>query len=130
GAVTVKLDLPPQVVMAHLGTAMLVLATLLMTATLASPYRLPKRMATPAAAARFYALALWTTVGTFVLLMSGALVTGSGAASACSDWPLCRGLAIPVSGLPAIHFTHRLVALVVGALIVYTTVKAMRRKAE
>jgi protoheme IX farnesyltransferase len=130
GAVTVKLDLPPQVVMAHLGTAMLVLATLLMIATLAVPYRAPAKWATPAAAARFYSLALWTTVGTFVLLMSGSLVTGSGAASACSDWPLCRGLTLPTQGLPAIHFAHRMVAGIVGLLIVYTVLRAIRRKAE
>jgi len=130
GAVTVKLDLPPQVVMAHLGTAMLVLATLLMTATLATPYRVPARLAKAVGAARFYTLALWTTIGTFLLLMSGALVTGSGASSACSDWPLCRGLEIPAQGLQAIHFAHRIVALVVGALIVYTVAKAIQRKAE
>ena len=135
GAVTVKLDLPPQVVMAHLGTAMLVLATLLVTATLASPEKQPvgQRRAgegTVEAAGRFYALSLWTTVGTFLLLMSGSLVTGSGAATACPDWPLCRGLSLPAQGLPAIHFAHRLIAAVIGVLIVYMVCRAIRRKAE
>jgi heme o synthase len=130
GAVTVKLDLPPQVVMAHLGTAMLVLATLLMTATLASPFHLPAVPSKPAGADHFYSLALWSTVGSFLLLMSGSLVTGSGAAGSCPDWPLCRGLTLPTQGLAAIHFAHRLVALVIGVLIVYTVAKAVRRKAE
>src|SRR5581483_1249961 len=144
GAVTVKLDLPPQVVMAHLGTAMLVLATLLITATLASgearsaafgQERLGPEYGGPASAAvqpsglgSFYLLSLWTTIATFLLLMSGSLVTGSGAASACSDWPLCHGLAIPAQGLAAIHFGHRIVALVVGLLIVRTVFEAVRRK--
>jgi protoheme IX farnesyltransferase len=109
---------------------MLVLATLLMTATLAAPYTVVSKSAKPHDAGRFYALSLWTTVGTFLLLMSGSLVTGSGAASACSDWPLCRGLSLPTHGLPAIHFAHRLIAGVIGLLIVYTVYRAIRRKAE
>jgi len=134
GAVTVKFDLPPQVVMAHLGTAMLVLATLLITGTLATSGAASRESGVGSResgvadrlrdAARFYQLALWTTISTFLLLMSGALVTGSGAASACPDWPLCGA---PTAGLAAIHFGHRLVAGVVGLLILYTVFRAVRR---
>ena len=130
GALVVKADLAPQLVMAHLGTASLMFAMLLTTATLAAPPRLTRTSAAPQSAARFYSLNLWATVGTFLLLMSGALVTGSGAASACPDWPLCRGLAVPATGLPAIHFAHRLVAGAIGLLIVYAVLRAIRRKSE
>ncbi|HUZ75944.1 MAG TPA: heme o synthase [Chloroflexota bacterium] len=139
GAVAVKTDLSPQVVMAHLGTAMLCLAALLIMATLAT--RQPSWVASRALGAEtsssvgdaeanshFHLLALWTTAATFVLLMSGSLVTGSGADYACRDWPLCNGMSLPTGGLPAIHFGHRLMALLVGLLIIFTLVRAIQRR--
>ncbi|MHB8618799.1 MAG: heme o synthase [Chloroflexota bacterium] len=134
GAITVELDLPPQVVMAHLGTAMLVFATLLATAAVVPPrdpaaVRARFSALAAAKAERFHLLTLWTAAGTFVLMMSGSLVTGSSAEYACPDWPLCKGLSVPTGGLAAIHFSHRVITLIVSALIVYTVFRAIRRKA-
>jgi protoheme IX farnesyltransferase len=125
GAAVVKGDLASQLVMAHLAAASLTFAATLVLVTLTGAARVSRTERR--AAARLYSLSFWTTVSAFLLLMSGALVTGSGAASACPDWPLCFGLSIPAAGLPAIHFAHRLVVLAVGTLIVYTAIAAMRR---
>ena len=125
GALVVREDLASQLVMAHLAAASFTLAIMLVLATLTSAR--PSMKATPGEARQFYALTLWTTAAAFLLLMSGALVTGSGAASACPDWPLCLGLSVPASGLPAIHFAHRLVVLGVGILIAYTAFIGIKR---
>ncbi|HEY8694033.1 MAG TPA: heme o synthase, partial [Chloroflexota bacterium] len=134
GAAVVKGDLASQLVMAHLAAASLTLAIMLVLATLTAGEKQPFGLQQPVpdegtlgVASRFYYLLLWTMAAAFLLLMSGALVTGSGASGSCPDWPLCFGLSVPASGLPAIHFAHRLVVLAVGALIVYAVVAALRR---
>src|SRR5881398_1569699 len=73
GAVTVKLSLPPWTVILHLGTAMLLLATLLVAAR-------GMRVAPPLPAG-LTALALG-----FVTVLLGALTANLGAASACLDF--------------------------------------------
>jgi len=128
GATVVKTDLASELVMAHLAAASLTLAIMLVLAALTSP-RTPA-LACGADLRGLYNLCLWTTAAAFLLLMSGALVTGSGASGACPDWPLCFGLGLPASGLPAIHFAHRVVVLAVGALIGYAAVLAARRSVQ
>src|SRR3989441_1192765 len=85
GAVTVKLSLPPWTVILHLGTAMLLLATLILIAR--------GRPRTPPSRAGLYALA----VG-FVTVLFGALTANLGAASACLGFPLCNDQFIPWVG--------------------------------
>ncbi len=125
GAAVVRADLASQLVMAHLAAASLTFAVLLVLATLTGTAR-PALAVQDAAS--YYRLSLWTTVAAFLLLMSGALVTGSGAASSCPDWPLCFGLSVPTTGLPAIHFAHRLVVVGVGILIGYAAFAGIRRR--
>src|SRR5947207_3802823 len=91
GAVTVKLSLPPWTVILHLGTAMLLLATLLVVAKRApgntgagsTPGSRPRLVGT-------IALGLG-----FVTVLFGALTANLGAASACLGFPLCNGAFIP-----------------------------------
>src|SRR2546423_11279723 len=78
GAVTVKLQLPPWTVLLHLGTAMLLLATLIVAAR-------ERRVAPPSRAG------LWAAGLAFVTLLLGALTANLGAASACLGFPLCNG---------------------------------------
>ena len=49
-------------------------------------------------------------------MVSAAMTTKSGAALACSTWPLCDGALLPDLSDPAIrlNFSHRLLALGVG----------------
>lgn len=115
GAITVKLELPPTVVTLHLGAAMLLLAALL-TAAISSRYQ--------AAAVyprdSFTALAYTTTALSFVIILTGALVRGSGATLACLDWPLCNGALFPVGQgqLAVIHMLHRVAVLALGVTLV------------
>src|SRR5207247_534453 len=83
GAVTVKLSLPPWTVILHLGTAMLLLATLIVAAKL-----------TPGAARPTRAGLLALGLG-FVTVLFGALTANLGAASACLGFPLCNGRVVP-----------------------------------
>jgi protoheme IX farnesyltransferase len=62
------------------------------------------------------------------LLLSGSTVVGSNADQGCHAWPLCgSGLTPDFSGANAFTMLHRGAVLVIGALIVYVAVTAVRR---
>jgi heme A synthase len=101
GAITVKLELPPWTVVLHLGTAMLLLAALLIAAR-----QSPSASGLRPGLAATIALAL-----AFVTVLFGALTANLGAASACLGFPLCNGQLVPDGNyLQHIHWTHRLLA--------------------
>ncbi|HYR98226.1 MAG TPA: COX15/CtaA family protein [Gemmatimonadales bacterium] len=111
GAVTVKLRLPPWTIILHLGTAMLLLATLIVAARLTpgailTPGASPGIPRTPRSRAGSVALGLG-----FVTVLFGALTANLGAASACLGFPLCNGQVVPAGNyLQHIHWGHRLLA--------------------
>jgi heme A synthase len=99
GAITVKLELPAWSVVLHLGTAMLLLATLLVAAT----GRIGAQRAPPLPTA--------VLVLAFVTVLFGALTANLGAAAACGGFPLCNGQVWVTAGpLALIQWTHRLLA--------------------
>jgi heme A synthase len=99
GAVTVKLDLPPWSVILHLGTAMLLLATLLIIARQGT--LVPHAVLSLA----------------FVTVLFGALTANLGAAAACTGFPLCDGRLWPLGGgVAVIHWLHRLLAYTLTAV--------------
>src|SRR2546425_5302991 len=115
GAVTVKLQLPPWTVILHLGTAMLLLATLLVTAR--------GHPRTPPSRAELAAL----TLG-FGTVLLGALTANLGAASACLGFPLCNGALFPSGNyLQYVHWVHRLFAYTLFAYVVWWAVRSKRR---
>ncbi len=117
GAVTVKLSLPPWTVILHLGTAMLLLATLIVAAK-PIPGARPSR-------AGLGALGLG-----FLTVLFGALTANLGAASACLGFPLCNDQFIPAGNyLQHIHWTHRLLAYTLFASVVWWAVRSKRRGA-
>ncbi len=117
GAVTVRLRLPPWTVILHLGTAMLLLATLLVAA---AGERVARR--TPAG---LVALLLG-----FVTVLFGALTANLGAASACLGFPLCNGQLAPAgNALQHIHWTHRLLAYTLAVYTVWWAVRTRPRGA-
>lgn len=123
GALVVVLDLPPTAVTLHLGTAMLLLGALLVAAVL-STYK-PRRVYGRSA---FTMLAYITTALSLVVILSGALVRGSGATLACTDWPLCNGELLPFSqgALATIHVLHRLIVVALGLSLVFLLAAARR----
>src|SRR5881396_1814501 len=123
GAVTVKLELPPWTVILHLGTAMLLLATLIVAArgSLAAP---PSRAARPSRAG------LWALALRFATVLLGALTANLGAASACLGFPLCNGQLVPDGNyLQHIHCTHRLLAYALFGYSVWWAVRTRQRGA-
>ncbi len=127
GAITVLTELPPEVVAIHLGTALTVLA-LMLTATVVAFARyqnpaLPDRLSFRSPFAR---LTLWTLAAVFVVLVSGALVAGSGSTAGCIGWPLCSGRLIPTDVHGWIHMTHRLIVGSTSILVVIVVVQAWR----
>src|SRR5690349_11350655 len=67
--------------------------------------------------------AIATAIATFVLLIVGSLVHGTGSSLACPDWPLCYGTFFPKmeNGVQYEH-SHRLVATGVSIMTVTLTV--------
>ncbi len=105
GAITVKLALPAWTVVLHLGTAMLLLATLLIIAT----WR-PSSPPDPLSALRRGGTGVLVPLA-FVTVLFGALTANLGAASACGGFPLCNGQVWTTAGqLAVMHWTHRLLA--------------------
>src|SRR3954465_976916 len=78
---------------------------------------------------REHRFALATAVATFVLLIVGSLVHGTGSSLACPDWPLCYGQFFPKmeNGVEFEH-SHRLVASTVGIMTIKLAVMLFTRK--
>jgi heme a synthase len=127
GAVVVWSRLEAVNVTLHLGTAMLLVASLVLATVasfsldVASPGRDP------------LARQAWWTAGTvYGLLVVGALVRGEGAGLAFRDWPLMDGRLVPsLSSVgPAVQFVHRGLALVAGVLVAWLVLRARARRAD
>src|SRR5437667_1692558 len=117
GAVTVQLALPPWTVILHLGTAMLLLAALIVAARGSRP--------APRSGAGVVALALG-----FATVLFGALTANLGAASACLGFPLCNGQLTPDgNSLQHVHWTHRLLAYTLFAYTLWWAARTGGRRA-
>ena len=108
GAVTVKLVLPPSVVITHFANAILLLTVLLVVALRAShparPLPAPDRH-------RSHGLVLATAGLGFVVILFGAQVANFDAGLLCLGFPLCNGSALPPEGrLAGLHWAHRVLA--------------------
>jgi len=67
------------------------------------------------------------TLGVYVLIMAGATTAITDATAACSGWPLCDGSLLPGGGSDqVIAWSHRLVALTVGVLVLAAGVAGIR----
>jgi protoheme IX farnesyltransferase len=134
GAITVRLELPPMIVLAHLATAMALLAAVCVTATTVwfPDYASNARMARSAPLASAGGpVARVAAAGTYLLILSGSLVVGSGASGSCSAWPLCGGgFSLAFDGYPAIQLLHRGLAAAVGLLIIVSLLALLSRYRE
>ncbi|HSP09472.1 MAG TPA: COX15/CtaA family protein [Candidatus Dormibacteraeota bacterium] len=122
GGVVVAHDLAPWLVLIHLGLAMVILGCLVATAVMSMPTSVG--VGDPG----FRRLA-WVAAGaTYVMLLTGSTVVASGADQRCKTFPLCGGGFTPsFAGVDGFTMFHRGAVLLIGILLVYFLVVAMRR---
>lgn len=128
GAIVVLLELPPTFVTLHLGVAMLLLGALLAAAVMSwyKPGRSHKARSS---------ISLGTLNSAFALLiiLTGALVRGSGATLACTEWPLCDGGSVLPTGqgmLAVIHMIHRLSVAAMAMSLLILIWQSFRHQSE
>ena len=130
GGATVLSELPGAVVAAHLALGEALLACLILVAVVAyrGPLELSASRSLDGRPDRFPILALTAGVAVYALLITGSLVTVSGATGACLDWPLCQGEVFPSHKLQAIHMGHRIAAAIIGLFVMFALHIAIRQK--
>src|SRR5713226_1567285 len=138
GGLTVLWKLPPQIITAHLGTALAIFAIVITIAVLSGKparrgdsldksgsYPSPEH---PAKTRKFAQLAITNALLVYILMLLGSYVTGSGAALACPGWPLCTPASWAASNhLADINILHRVYAVFVGLVTLWTVISALRR---
>ena len=118
GGITVKKDLPAEIVAAHLATAMTFMGLMIVTATI-SLFRARGSRASPLATATpFTWLAIAAAAVAFITLVLGSYISGTDASLACSGWPLCNGSVFPGGdSAQGLHMLHRFVAGLLGVIL-------------
>ncbi len=96
----------------HMGLALGILALVL---TALTAVWLPK--AAWSRRAPFARLAVRTLGTALLVYLSGSLVASTGAAAACSTWPLCNNLTWPQDGLAWLNTIHRALVLLAGGQV-------------
>jgi protoheme IX farnesyltransferase len=77
-----------------------------------------------------HGVAIATAAATYVLILIGGLVHGTGSSLACPDWPTCYGSLLPkMEGGVAVEHSHRLAAGAVALLTVLLAILISRSAA-
>ncbi|HEV2122072.1 MAG TPA: COX15/CtaA family protein, partial [Chloroflexota bacterium] len=133
GAIVVRLELPPMVVLVHLGFAMLILGGLVWVAAQELPLTVPDP--TVPVEGRYVMLLRVTAAIVFFLILTGAYTRATGASWACAGFPGCAvpattpeaAGAMGLQGLVHIHLLHRTVAYASAVLIAVSCYATWRR---
>jgi len=108
GAAAVKWPQQPVVLALHFGISLVALAA---TALTAAYVRHPERRRTPQSDSRGLAWAAWGALAyIYLLVYSGALISHTGAAQACTSWPGCTSGAPMAGYFRLLDLGHRLAA--------------------
>lgn len=127
GAVTVKLELPPQVVVAHLTIAMLLVAAIAAVAVRAGGFGASSVL--PGANPRTARAAMAAAIVTLVVVVMGGLTANiPGAATSCRGFPHCAiAMVSPPGGGLHIHLMHRVLAILLVFHVIGMVVGITRR---
>jgi heme a synthase len=119
GGITVLWFLPDPISIAHAGLAQLVFCLTLTIAIVTSP---AWTQGQPIGDSSLQTMAAVTTAAIYVQILIGATMRHTGAGLAIPDFPLAFGHIVPPvwSAAVAIHYTHRVGALVVSILVIAT----------
>ncbi|MGD8586066.1 MAG: COX15/CtaA family protein [Chloroflexota bacterium] len=124
GGIHVIHELPRWTGWIHTGVAMLVAGTIAVWVALSRPEtrRLGARTATMFKGTR---LPMWTAIAagaSYVLMLTGSLVTRTGASLVCPDFPACGLETVPdnLQTIVLIQMTHRTAAFVVAFAVILT----------
>jgi cytochrome c oxidase assembly protein subunit 15 len=132
GGITVKRDLPAEIVAAHLGTAMSFMGIMIATTVISMMRSRGISTFAFASETNFTRLALLCAAAAMVTLVLGSYISGTSAALACHGWPLCNGSVVPGSGTDeGLHYLHRAVAGLLGIMLlglIYVGFEERRRQ--
>jgi heme A synthase len=79
----------------------------------------------------FRAFSLAAAIAAFALAVLGSWIRINGAGMTCPDWPLCHGAIVPVlDGGVILEWSHRMVALLEGGLLLGAIVTGWRARRE
>lgn len=125
GGITVLWFLPDPISIAHAGLAQLVFC---LTVTIAVVTSAGWKRGYPTNDATLQTVAIVTTVATYAQILVGATMRHTDAGLAIPDFPLAFGHLVPPLWTPsiAIHYAHRIGALIVTLLVIATTGHVLR----
>lgn len=120
----------------HFGFSLLAFSTTLLMAIAVSRIHLPSHpsgwgeeaiMNGPRVTKKFRYIVWLSTVGTYIVVYTGAYVRHTESWAGCHGWPLCNGSLWPsLSGATGIAFMHRLATLLLFILILYLFYRAFK----
>lgn len=115
GAITVRLELPTSVTVAHFITAMLFMTTLIAAAARGGALGRLDSSSSPARRKTANRVTAVAVLGLVVIGFGALTANTPGAPAACTGFPLCSGRLLPMAGVRTaeIHWGHRLVAFAV-----------------
>jgi protoheme IX farnesyltransferase len=125
GALTVRLELPPEIVAVHLGLALLILA-LEAGSSASVAVRLRARAST--GARQWPVRHVLSLLAVLTALVTGVLVAAGGARFACSGWPLCSGELLPAHTLGRLHMLHRGAVLLAAAMVLLAVAEEWKHR--
>jgi cytochrome c oxidase assembly protein subunit 15 len=129
GGLTVLMGLPLAVSVLHACLAQAFFMITVLLAVFTSPYWMSLREKVERDVSRSLQwLAGLTTLAVYVQLILGAVMRHMGAGMAIPDFPLAYGRLIPpiLSAGVVVHFFHRLGALTVATLVIWTVARVFR----
>jgi cytochrome c oxidase assembly protein subunit 15 len=129
GGLTVLFKLPLPVAVAHAACAQAFFCLVVALCIVTSPqWTLGEVRAADQAQLPLKILAAFTTIVIYMQILAGALMRHMGAGLAIPDFPLSYGRLVPprFSAPVAVNFTHRVGALLVIALVIWTVARVAR----